>query len=93
MGKTRAAGKYVVIKHSKTYTSYFNHMSEIDNSLHVGKNVPAGVRLGAIGCTGYCTLPHLHFAVKKNGRFVDPGPLVRSYPFEYRQLFEQKRIY
>lgn len=92
-GRTRAAGRYVVITHKNGLTSYYNHMNEIDKSIYKGKNIKAGEPLGTIGCTGYCTLPHLHFAIKKKGRFVDPAKYTRSYPFHQKHLFENRKIH
>ncbi|MDB2425988.1 peptidoglycan DD-metalloendopeptidase family protein [bacterium] len=78
-GRTRAAGNYVVIKHSNGLTSFYNHLDSIDKKIKKGAWIKAGERVGAIGCTGYCTKPHLHYAVKKNGRFVNPLKYLKNY--------------
>lgn len=92
-GRTRGAGNYVVVEHANNYKSYYNHMYKIDESIRVGMTLKPGDNIGQIGCTGYCTMSHLHFAVKKRGRFVDPAPLVRSYPYKHRELFEHRSIH
>lgn len=78
-GFQKAAGNFVVIRHSNGIETYYNHLHRIEAKIRVGKKVSAGERIGEIGCTGYCTLPHLHFAVKKNGRMVNPLPYLRPY--------------
>lgn len=80
-GRTRGAGRYVVIKHNEGLTSYYNHMSSIRPRIKKGVSVKNGEVIGGIGCSGYCTKPHLHFAVKKNGRFVNPANFLKSYPY------------
>lgn len=84
MGRNRAAGKFVVIRHENGYESYYNHLSAHAAGLNPGDYVKNGEVIGFIGCTGYCTKPHLHFAVRKGGRFVDPIRLIRGYAYNQR---------
>ena len=37
-----------------------------------GQNILQGQELGEVGTTGNTTGPHLHFEIKKDGRYVDP---------------------
>jgi murein DD-endopeptidase MepM/ murein hydrolase activator NlpD len=79
-GKSRAAGNYVVLKHGNGIESAYNHMQAIDRKIRYGLKLNVGDRVGQAGCTGYCTKAHLHFAVKQNGRMVDPLKFLRPYP-------------
>lgn len=78
-GRNRAAGHFVVIRHSNGMESYYNHLQYVPKNIRSGIRVDAGQEIGKIGCTGFCTKPHLHFAVKKSGRFVDPVKYLKSY--------------
>jgi murein DD-endopeptidase MepM/ murein hydrolase activator NlpD len=85
IGRNKGAGRFIVIRHANGYESYYNHMSRHANRLTAGSYVKAGDLVGAIGCTGYCTKPHLHFAIKKNGRFIDPIFLIKGYAYHQRR--------
>jgi murein DD-endopeptidase MepM/ murein hydrolase activator NlpD len=87
-GRNRAAGRYVVIRHSNGIESYYNHLSAIADNVKAKQRVRAGEVIGYIGCSGYCTKPHLHFAVKKHGRFVNPMPLIKGHPYRERHKVE-----
>ncbi len=86
-GKNRAAGRYVVIKHKNGYTSFYNHLHTLE-PLSKGQRVSAGDKIGSMGCTGYCTKPHLHFAMKKNGRYIDPAPMIYPYPYTQNEIIQ-----
>ncbi|NQZ00873.1 MAG: M23 family metallopeptidase [Bdellovibrionales bacterium] len=90
MGKNRAAGRYIVIRHPNGLESYYNHLHKIHPDIKKGKYVANGQVIGEIGCTGYCTKPHLHFAVKQNGRFINPVPKMKSYPFVEKKLISRQ---
>lgn len=66
-------GFTVVIRHSEGVTAYYSGLSE-KVLVEAGKTIDAGTILGTIDVVP-CELvdpPHLHFAVKKDGKWVDP---------------------
>ena len=46
--------------------------------LALGQDVPVGARIGRIGMTGRTTGPHLHWVLKHNGNYVDPGLVLKE---------------
>ncbi|MBQ0039125.1 MAG: M23 family metallopeptidase [Treponema sp.] len=66
-------GNYVVIAHHSGYKSLYGHMDSITTKK--GAFVDTNSRIGKVGNTGMSTGPHLHFAVYKNGRSVNPANL------------------
>ncbi|TDB66890.1 peptidoglycan DD-metalloendopeptidase family protein [Arundinibacter roseus] len=69
----RAAGNgiYVKIRHNKTYTTQYLHMSKFAKGIRRGARVSMGQTIGYVGSTGLSTGPHLCFRFWKNGRQVD----------------------
>ena len=64
-------GGYVVsIDHGNGMETVYNHLGGIWVS--PGAYVAAGQGIGAIGCTGICTGPHVHFEVIVNGIIDNP---------------------
>jgi murein DD-endopeptidase MepM/ murein hydrolase activator NlpD len=80
-GRQRASGNFVVIRHHNGLETYYNHMRLIADNIFPGAQVENGQKVGEIGCTGYCTKAHLHFAVKRLGGYVDPMKFLKAYPF------------
>lgn len=89
-GSNRAAGNYIVLLHPNGMETAYNHLNKIDRRIRQGLKVSAGEKIGEIGCTGYCTRPHLHFAVKKKGRMVDPIKYIKSYPSHMEAMLEER---
>ncbi len=69
--RTRGNGNYVKIKHNKTYTTQYLHMSRFAKGVRRGSRVAMGQTIGYVGSTGLSTGPHLCYRFWKNGRQVD----------------------
>ncbi|WP_374076273.1 M23 family metallopeptidase [Bdellovibrio bacteriovorus] len=89
-GHNRAAGNYIVLLHSNGMETAYNHLHRIDKKIRQGLKVSAGEKIAEVGCTGYCTRAHLHFAVKKKGRMVDPIKYIKSYPPQMERFLEER---
>ena len=68
-------GNCVVIDHGLGLYTVSMHFSRID--VHEGQHVEAGEQLGLSGATGRVTGPHLHWAVRWQGAYLDPAKLLR----------------
>ena len=69
----REDGNYgirIVIQHGQDYETIYAHLSK----LHVkaGDQVQPGQVIGEVGNTGKSTGPHLHYEVRRRGRWVNP---------------------
>lgn len=69
-------GKVVKIKHGGGYESLYAHQSR--TRVKRGQKVTRGQIIGYVGSTGRSTGPHLHFGLKKNGRWVNPMKILRK---------------
>ena len=63
-------GRAVVIDHGGGLSTLYAHQSSI--LVSEGQRVSRGEVIGYVGCTGYCTGPHLHFETRERGTPVDP---------------------
>ena len=69
-GAQTGYGNYVIVYHGGKIATLYAHMSSI--GVANGAQVVQGQTIGRVGCTGYCTGPHVHFEVRVNGNPVDP---------------------
>lgn len=77
VGYNKDSGYYVEINHGEGLVSSYSHLST--QNVKQGQSVGKGAIIGAVGKTGSATGPHLHFAIKLNGRFVDPTGYVNKW--------------
>jgi murein DD-endopeptidase MepM/ murein hydrolase activator NlpD len=63
-------GNFVIIVHDGVYQTMYGHLSK--TLVSRGSYVGQGDVVGLVGSTGRSTGPHLHFAVYKNDRAINP---------------------
>ncbi|WP_026464262.1 peptidoglycan DD-metalloendopeptidase family protein [Adhaeribacter aquaticus] len=64
-------GNFVKIKHNKTFTTQYLHMSKFAKGIRKGQHVSQGQTIGYVGSTGLASGPHLCYRLWKNGQQVD----------------------
>ena len=69
------AGNYVCISHGDGAYTYYMHCSSL--SVKAGAKVVQGQVVALSGSTGVSTGPHLHFAIYKDGNYVNPLDYVK----------------
>jgi murein DD-endopeptidase MepM/ murein hydrolase activator NlpD len=68
--RNNGGGFVISIDHGNGMQTVYNHLGDLWVSS--GAYVAAGQGIGAIGCTGICTGPHVHFEVIVNGIIDNP---------------------
>jgi murein DD-endopeptidase MepM/ murein hydrolase activator NlpD len=75
-------GHYVIVKGRKEgrMTYRYSHLPEA-SPLEVGDRVRTGDRVGVVGKSGNAASVgcHLHFELRRKGRFIDPEPHLRAW--------------
>jgi murein DD-endopeptidase MepM/ murein hydrolase activator NlpD len=77
-GWTSGGGRTVKVRHPNGYETEYLHMSAI--AVRGGQRVGQGDLVGRVGMTGLATGVHLHYGLKKNGRYVNPVIEHRNMP-------------
>lgn len=62
-------GNHIKVQNGDILTVYA-HCSELE--VNVGDSITQGQEIGKVGATGKVTGPHLHFEIRRDGRYVDP---------------------
>lgn len=76
VGHDPRSGNYIVLIHLDTlYETVYCHLSKV--LVETGSFVPGGSVIGISGSTGMSTGPHLHFAIKKAGNYINPASVLK----------------
>ena len=67
-------GGFIVIDHGESIFTLYMHLSEF--LVREGANVEKGDPIGRSGSSGRVTGPHLHFAVRWQGAYLEPSTLL-----------------
>jgi murein DD-endopeptidase MepM/ murein hydrolase activator NlpD len=89
------SGRHIKIDHGDGVESCYSHLQAITSGVRVGSRVQVGQMIGRVGASGLATGPHLHFALWRNGVYVNPmtakltvasPPLAARYVREFSQV-------
>ncbi|MDR2521209.1 MAG: M23 family metallopeptidase [Spirochaetaceae bacterium] len=70
VGFNAVFGRYLILTHAGGYQTMYAHLNS--SAVSEGQRVRQGDKIAEVGNTGRSTGPHLHFAVYKNGRAINP---------------------
>jgi murein DD-endopeptidase MepM/ murein hydrolase activator NlpD len=65
-------GRCVRLNHAQGMVSIYGHLSQITPGLDHGEWVSLGETIGRVGSSGLSTGPHLHFALERDGQYINP---------------------
>ena len=68
----RECGNGVAVVHAGGWETQYCHMARGSIRVRQGQTVTAGTPLGNVGLSGDTEFPHVHLAVREDGRAVDP---------------------
>tara|TARA_Y100001954_G_scaffold237874_1_gene303099 strand:- start:3454 stop:4806 length:1353 start_codon:yes stop_codon:yes gene_type:complete len=97
---SRSAGNMIVLRHRNGYETEYFHAKGFARGIRRGAKVKQRQIIGYVGSTGRSTGPHLHFGMKKHGRYVNPGrqkfpagrPIPKKYMGEYQKVMAPLKI-
>ncbi|MBK6286933.1 MAG: M23 family metallopeptidase [Gammaproteobacteria bacterium] len=68
----RECGNGVLLQHEDGWQTQYCHLRQGSVSVKPGQQVEHGAVLGMVGLSGQTEFPHLHFALRFNGKPIDP---------------------
>jgi murein DD-endopeptidase MepM/ murein hydrolase activator NlpD len=68
--QNNGGGWVITIQHSDGRATVYNHLGTL--LVSAGTGVVRGQQIATVGCSGWCTGPHVHFVVIVNGVIVNP---------------------
>lgn len=96
MGFSEGYGRHIRVRHKRGYETLYAHMAGFAG-LAVGDTVKAGDVVGYVGDSGSTTGEHLHYEIRRDGRWVNPMTLelpsdrnLKSDPAELAAFMKQK---
>ena len=73
-GYSSVWGNYIYVDHGSGYVTIYAHNSKL--LVKKGDKVKCGQTIAKSGSTGYSTGAHLHFGIRKNGKWIDPRTML-----------------
>lgn len=77
VGKCRTLGLMARIRHNSTFTTEYAHL--LRASVKKGQYVERGEIIGYMGNSGWSTGYHVHYGIKKKGKYINPFPYMMDW--------------
>jgi murein DD-endopeptidase MepM/ murein hydrolase activator NlpD len=77
VGKWGPLGLKVQIKHNASFSTEYGHL--LDAAVKKGQEVDRGEIIGRMGNSGKSTGYHVHYGIKKKGKYVNPFPYLMDW--------------
>jgi len=71
-GRNGDYGVHIAVDHGDRTVTTYSHLRAVAPGVRAGRAVRQGQMIGWVGRTGLATGPHLHFALFRNQRYVNP---------------------
>lgn len=72
VGTQNGFGRIVTLQHPRGITTRYAHLNAFAAGLREGQSISQGDIIGYVGCSGWCSGPHLHYEMLINGKQQDP---------------------
>lgn len=72
---SKTAGNFIMLRHGGGVYTLYMHCASLN--VKEGEQVEAGQTIAKVGSTGISTGPHLHFALRSGGKYLNPSEYVR----------------
>lgn len=92
----RECGNGVLLQHARGWQTQYCHLRQGSVSVKPGQQVEHGTVLGMVGLSGQTEFPHLHLALRLNGKPIDPftgNPLEAGCGTAARSLWQGNIVY
>jgi murein DD-endopeptidase MepM/ murein hydrolase activator NlpD len=93
-GWNGGCGRSVTLRHRNGLSTLYCHLSGLASAIQTGARVVQKQVIGFVGATGLATGPHLHYAIMRNGQYMNPLSLQlpREAPVaaEHREDFDRQ---
>ena len=80
MGHTQNWGWLVILQHGEDWSTWYGHLQP--PLVRLGESVRRGELLGIVAAATRKSGAHLHYAIQRQARFVDPAPFLATAPLE-----------
>lgn len=67
---SKKLGKTLEVLHDGGYVTVYAHLESV--LVRAGQKLQAGQKLGTVGMSGKAFAPHLHYEVRRDGKFLNP---------------------